>query len=66
MTAGNRLAVILVLGTTQTLGWASSFLSPGNPTSSPAPDPEEQEPGEGARPGCLWSTDESFVQIPAS
>jgi len=25
MTAHNRLAVILLLGTTQTLGWASSF-----------------------------------------
>jgi MFS family permease len=28
MTAGNRLAVILVLGTAQTLGWASSFYLP--------------------------------------
>jgi len=28
MTAHNRLAVILVLGTTQTLGWASSFYLP--------------------------------------
>jgi predicted MFS family arabinose efflux permease len=28
MTAGNRLAVILALGTAQTLGWASSFYLP--------------------------------------
>ena len=28
MTAPNRLAVILLLGTTQTLGWASSFYLP--------------------------------------
>src|SRR5262245_30161522 len=28
MTAHNRLAVILLLGTTQTLGWASSFYLP--------------------------------------
>ncbi len=28
MTPDNRLAVILVLGTTQTLGWASSFYLP--------------------------------------
>jgi predicted MFS family arabinose efflux permease len=28
MEAGNRMAVILVLGTTQTLGWASSFYLP--------------------------------------
>jgi predicted MFS family arabinose efflux permease len=28
MTAGNRLAVIVVLGTTQTLAWASSFYLP--------------------------------------
>jgi hypothetical protein len=28
MTARNKLDVILVLGTTQTLGWASSFYHP--------------------------------------
>jgi hypothetical protein len=28
MTAGNRLAVIVVLGTAQTLAWASSFYLP--------------------------------------
>jgi hypothetical protein len=28
MTTHNRLAVILLLGTTQTLGWASSFYLP--------------------------------------
>jgi len=30
MTARNRLAAILLLGTTQTLGWASSFYLPAS------------------------------------
>jgi hypothetical protein len=56
MTAGNRLAVIVVLGTAQTLAWASSFYLPAILGDRIAEDQASQARGSSQPSLPRWSS----------